>query len=43
LLGGDGVADVMRFYCDLGGGMRRTGFPIGAGYSFLPHNFGIFI
>jgi len=37
------MADVMRFWRDLGGGMRRAGFPIGAGYSFLPLNFGIFI
>lgn len=37
LLGGDGVTDLMRFYCDLGGAMWSAGFPFVGGRSFRPH------
>lgn len=37
LLGGDGIADLMHFYCELGGAMWRAGFPIEGGGSFRPH------
>lgn len=37
LLGGDGVADLMHFYCRLGGALVRAGFSMGGGRSFRPH------
>lgn len=37
LLGGDGVTDLMHFYCDLGGAMWRAGFSISGGRPFRPH------
>lgn len=38
LLGGDGVADIMPFYRDLGGAMHRAGLHVsGGGHSFRPH------